>query len=603
MFDSKNFLKTVGRGPGVYLMFDQSRACIYIGKAKDLRKRLSSYFSRQKLHDKTALMLRQIAEIEIRTTFNEAEALLLESNLIKAKRPRYNIIFRDDKSYPYIRITTHQEYPRVSFYRGSLKNKGIFFGPYPSVGAVREVLSNLQKIIPVRHCSDSFFHNRSRPCLQYQIKRCSAPCVELIDKDNYRTEVEQVLLLLNGKSNALGELLTDRMETASAELQYEKAAEYRNRISALRAIQARKIDVLPDDRDIDVIGIAEKLGTIVFYVMFVRNGQNQGGRPYVVKPLLGESTDKVLAAFLSQYYLSSKIPKEIISSSQPARLALIQELLGTLSNRSIRFATSVRGKRKKAVEFANSQANERLEQYLIGKESYQIKFKALSKDLKYKDKPIRMECYDISHTGGEAVVGSQIVFTDNGPDRSAYRRFNIQNCIAGDDFGALKELLFRRFHKIRDGKGIIPDIVVIDGGRAHLKLASKTIEEINMVTKPILLSIAKGFNRKPNLDQTYGLSAGSVRKIELSRESFHLVQEARDEAHRFAITGHRLQRSASRKRSTLEGIEGIGPKRRQSLLKYFGGIKKIEEAGIGELAQAPGISVGIAKRIYDNFHH
>lgn len=582
-------------------MVDSDGGYLYIGKAKNLHRRLGSYFGRSGLPGKTKLMMSQVNHIETRITHTESEALLLENNLIKEKKPRYNVIFRDDKSYPYIRVTTHHPQPGISFYRGNLKQPGTFFGPYASVAAVREILSQLRKVVPVRHCSDSYFNNRSRPCLQYQIKRCSGPCVGLVDPSIYADDVRQVLMLLEGRNDSLAKLFTVKMEDAARILDYETAADYRNRISALREIQSRQNNLVPTDRDIDVVTAIERNGTMNVCVMYFRGGQNRGDRHYFFRPLLGQNSMGVLTAFLPQFYLRNVIPREIIVAPPPEAVDILANLFTEKAGHKVVIRANVRGWRAQALTLARNQAEDHLTRHLASKESYQYRFASLCRDLNVEDDAQRIECYDISHTGGEAAVASRVVFNRDGPDTSEYRRFNIKEAIPGDDYGALRETLTRRFRKISEGQGLIPDIVLIDGGKGHLRIAREIVERL-VPHELCLATIAKGAGRRPSLDRLYGYRDHRMTALQTSPTSLHLIQQIRDEAHRFAITGHRRQRSKRHTESPLEQISGVGSKRRQSLLRYFGGLKAIERAGVDELSRAPGISSNLARRIYQNFH-
>ena len=602
-FDGTALLRTVGCSAGVYLMEDSLGNCLYVGKAKNLRKRLANYFRKSELHGKTKLLVSQIAKVETINTHTEGEALLLENSLIKKNKPRYNVIFRDDKSYPYIRITVDQPYPGISFYRGSLNRPGLYFGPYASVAAVREILTQIQKLIPVRHCSDSYFSNRSRPCLQHQIRRCSAPCMDLINRSVYAEDIKQVILLLEGRNKLLAELFQNNMETAAKSLNYEVAGSYRDRISALREIEARQGALLPRDRDIDFITVVERAGVIIVCVMFIRFGQNHGNRHYIFRPRLGEDASYVLASFLPQFYLGNVVPREIIVHPPYNFDKSLTEFLSEQSGHVVTIKKNVRGRRAQVLLINRAQAEDHLDRYLTSKESYENRFKSLCQELNVDTDMCRIEGYDISHTGGEAVVASQVVFRSSGPDRSQYRYFNIKEANPGDDYGALREVLMRRFRNSTKDRslGTIPNILVVDGGKGQLRIAYEVISDLG-VQDVCLVGIAKGLGRKPNLDRMYAYKANVMTNLVLSKTTTHLVQEIRDEAHRFAITGHRRQSTKSRRRSTLEDIDGVGAKRRQLLLTHFGGLRSIEKAGIDEISRVRGISLRLAKNIYQHFH-
>ncbi len=554
--DGRKFVMTVSRSPGVYLMFDKDDACLYIGKAKNLQSRLISYFHKSNLKGKTKLMVAKIVRIETRITRTESEALLLENNLIKKMKPKYNVVFRVDKSYPYIEVTTNHSYPGVNFYRGRVKKEGTFFGPYANVSAVREILSQIQKIIPVRQCNDSYFRNRSRPCLQYQIKRCTAPCVELIDRDKYAEDVHELMMLLQGRNDSLARSFVHKMEIASRNLHYEDAASYRNKISALRDIEARTYSLLPHDREIDIVVAVENQDTVIVCVMFFRFGQSCGDRQYFFRPLLGEDAEQVISSFLPQFYLKNIIPKEIIVSPLPHSMSALNDLLSRKSEKKIVLKGRVKGRRARVLKTVKTQAEEYLSNYLASAETYRKRFRSLCKDLNH-DNATRIECYDISHTGGEATVASQIVYGTDGPEPAQYRRFNLDGINPSDDYDALRETFTRRFTGETNKQGLLPNILIIDGGKGHLRIAHEAIQEyvgVNMA----LASIAKGPGRNPKEDRVYVYKSGALVEAVITRTSMLLMQELRDEAHRFAITGHRRRRSKARMESSLQKIPGVG---------------------------------------------
>ena len=584
-------------------MSDTDENCLYVGKAKNLRNRLRTYFSTRNLPGKTRLLVEKINKIDIINTRTDHEALIVEHRLIKEKRPRYNIVFRDDKSYPYINVSTDQPYPSITFYRGRIRKNGQYFGPYSSVGAAREILSQIQKLIPVRQCSNSYFSNRSRPCLQYQIKRCSAPCVNFITKSDYRQDVNEVIMLLKGQSNLLSEIFEQRMRKASNSLDYETATNYRNRISALRELQSRHGNLFPQNKDIDVFGLDEMDGVVVICILFIRFGDINGHRCYTFRPTLGEDSRMILEAFIPQFYSRNTVPHEIIVPSVGEINREIPEYLTKISEHKTKIKTNVRGKRAKVLANAHNQAMDYLERYRESRENYSNKFNALYKTLEIRGSVESIECYDVSHINGKAIVGSKVVFTKMGPDTSQYRRFNIKTAKSGDDYGALKEMLTRRLETgyLDEKINTLPGLILVDGGKGQLNIAYKILDELNL-TKISIAGIAKGHSRNPKFDKIYILVNRKPKLKILDRSTMNFVQEIRNEAHRFALTGHRRKRSLTNKHSILEDIEGVGPKRRRSLLIHFGGLSSVQNASADELSQAKGISAKLAHTIYQTLH-
>ncbi len=601
-FDSRAFLKTLTSRPGVYRMMDGSGKVIYVGKARNLKKRLASYFRKNLSSPKTRSMVARIRQVEITITHTENEALILENNLIKELKPRYNILLRDDKSYPYIYLSSGHRHPRLALHRGARKRKGRYFGPYPSAGAVRETLNLMQKLFRVRQCEDAFYANRSRPCLQYQIKRCSAPCTGMISDVQYREDVRHAELFLEGRSNAVIDQLVERMQAASEALEFEQAARYRDQIAALRRIQERQY-VSGSGGDLDVIAAMVKNGIGCVQVFFIRNGRNLGNKSWFPRHTDDADAAELLAAFLPQYYLNGgrEIPSEILLN-QPLEEA--EWLAGVLSERAghkVELRHRLRGERSRWVRMAEANAGAALESLLAGKANLRSRFEALQEALELEELPCRIECFDISHTFGESPVGACVVFDLNGPVKSDYRRFNIREVAAGDDYAALEEALTRRYTRIKKGEGKLPDVLIIDGGKGQLARATRVLEELQ-ITGVTLLGIAKGPSRKPG-QETLFLS-GRERPLILQGNSpaLHLIQQLDGEAHRFAISGHRQRRGKARTTSVLEEIPGLGPKRRRQLLQQFGGLQEVARAGIDDLARVPGISRAMAGRIYERFH-
>ena len=596
VFDKEGFLKNLPSLPGVYVMLNKNGFYLYVGKASNLRKRLRSYFGPASRSARLTRLIAQVADIQLHITNTESEALLLENNLIKAHRPRYNILLRDDKSYPYIRLTIDQDFPGLSLYRGNLKQPGKYFGPFSSAGAARETLSQLQKIIPVRQCQDSYFSNRSRPCLQYQIKRCSAPCVGMISSDDYANDIQDSILLLEGKNEKLSKLLQDRMKQSAETLDYESAGRYRDRISALRRVQETQyISGRVNNSDV-FVAVREAHLTCVS-VMSIRNGQNLGSRHFFQSAALDETVPQVLKAILPQYYLSHPVPPELILFPAVSGSSKLAEFFSKRAARKVQIKTRVRDFRAQWLQLAKLNATESLARHIASKESYTTRLDDLANRLGFEGRPVRLECFDISHSSGEAPVGSCVVFDQEGSVSSQYRRFNIRDVKPGDDYGAIRQALERRYRRVRDSLEMAPDILFVDGGKGQLAIAETVLNEF-LLGDVMVVAVAKGIGRKMGRERLY--MSGSSRPLILSQTSgaLHLVQQIRDEAHRFAITGHRQQRSKTRMHSLLEDIPGIGTTRRQSLLHHFGGLQQVQRAAIEDLSKAPGISVNLAERIY-----
>ncbi len=604
-FDPRAFLKTLPGQPGVYRMLDADNTVVYVGKANNLKKRVASYFQKNITSPKTRVMVSRICNIEVTVTHTENEALLLENNLIKSLKPRYNVLYRDDKSYPYI-FLSDQLFPRLDFHRGAQRAGGRYFGPYPSAGAVRETLNLLQKLFPVRQCRDSFYNNRSRPCLQYQIKRCTAPCVGLIDQEHYLADVHHAELFLEGKSSEVIDELVQRMEQAAKNLEYEQAARYRDQIASLRRVQEKQY-ISAGSGDLDVVAATVERGQGCVQVFTIRGGQNLGNRSYYPKLEAGlletEDPTPLLDSFLPQYYLRAgrPVPTEILLSQVVSEAGLLAQVLSEQSGHKVTLSHRLRGQRARWVKMALNNARQALRIRLNSQSSLLQRFEALQEVLNLDEMPRRLECFDISHTMGEAPVASCVVFDTNGPLKADYRRFNIKDITPGDDYAAMHQALSRRYRRLREGEGKLPDILLIDGGKGQLSQAEEVMNELQ-VSGVTLLGVAKGPERKPGLENLH--LSGQEAEIILPADSraLHLIQHIRDEAHRFAITGHRQRRQRSRNTSPLEAIPGLGPKRRQSLLKQFGGLQEVARAGVEDLARVNGISPKLAQQIYDTFH-
>ena len=598
-FSSKSFIDSLTQRAGTYQMMDSDGSVLYVGKAKNLKKRVSSYFRKSGISAKTSALVKRISDIDITVTETETEALILEQNLIKKHRPAFNILMRDDKSYPYILLTDKDQWPRLSFHRGPKKHKGTYFGPYPSVNSVRESMSLLQRVFKVRQCEDSFFKNRSRPCLQYQINRCSGPCVDLATEEDYQTSVELTRKYLEGKSDEITKQLEQQMDRASDEMQYERAAEMRDQIKALRQVQAQQ--VIEKGRGIiDVIAASLERGQACIHILYIRQGRILGSRSFYPKIQLSETVEDLLSEFLPQIYLNghgrSDIPKEIITSNSFEGADALTKALEHLINRSVKIKHSVRGARAKWMELAARTANLNLQARLLSTQTVNQRFESLKDTLGFESTPERIECFDVSHSSGESTVASCVVFDSNGPVKNDYRKFNIKGVKANDDYAAMKQALERRYKRLVNGEGQMPDILLIDGGKGQLSVAKTALAELGVVGVTII-GVAKGTTRKAGFETLIFAEKNHV-ITDPDQAALHLIQQIRDEAHRFAITGHKQQRDKKRRISALEGIPGVGPKRRRDLLKHFGGIVEVKKASVADLMKVSNINKQVAESIY-----
>lgn len=599
-FDGKAFVSTLTSSPGVYRYFDEGGELLYVGKASSLKKRVGSYFLKPRMEPRIAAMVAQIARCEITVTRTEAEALLLESQLIKALKPRYNILLRDDKSYPYIYLSGGEEFPRLAFHRGARNQPGRYFGPFPSAFAVRESLNLMQKLFKVRQCEDSYFRNRSRPCLQYQIGRCTGPCVGLISTDDYRNDVRHAEMFLGGRGSAVTDELVAAMEQASASLNFERAAALRDQIATLRKLHAQN-HVQGATADMDVIACRIEAGIACVSVLFFRNGISLGTRDFYPRlPLDAEPAD-VLAQFVAQYYLDRPVPREIILGEPIPDEQLLADMLTQQCGHVVEIKARVRGDRAQFLQMAERNAQASLTSRIASRQTLGSRFEDLQNVLGLDESPKRIECFDISHTQGEATVASCVVFGPEGPEKSHYRRFNIAGITPGDDYAAMHQALTRRFRKVAEGEGARPDVLLIDGGTGQVAQAVDVLRDLG-ITGIEVVGVAKGPGRRAG-EETLVL-AGSNKEIHPGPTSpaLHLVAAVRDEAHRFAISGHRKRREKARERSVLEDVQGVGARRRTALLKAFGGLAGVEAAGVEELMQVKGIDRNLAKRIYDALH-
>ncbi len=596
-FDSRHFLATVTEAPGVYRMLDEHGETLYVGKARRLKARLASYF-RGALNAKTQALVARIADIQVTVTNSETEALLLEQTLIKEQRPPYNILLRDDKSYPFVFVTDRHPFPALEYKRARTRHDdGRYLGPYPSSTAVRESLSLMQKIFRIRNCEDSVFAHRTRPCLQYQIDRCTAPCVGHISEADYRRDLEHAIQCLEGKSEAVTRELTRDMEAASQALEFEEAARLRDQIQQLRQLQQRQF-VDTGSGDADVFALASRPGALCISVLALlgaRHHQPTNGLDLGPEALLGE--------FVSQFYLGQarEIPGEVITSHPLPDAELLAQALSEHAGKRIRVTDQVRSHRAQWQELARTNAEQQLAGQLANQTQLARRFEALREALGLEQAPERLECFDISHSQGEATVASCVVFDADGPRKSDYRRFNIEGIEPGDDYAAMRQALTRRFRRLAEGEGARPDILVVDGGKGQLNMAREVFAELG-VTGVMLLGVAKGSTRKAGLEILYLETVDRTLDLDATSPALHLLQHIRDESHRFAITGHRTKRDKARRTSTLEDIPGVGPRRRRELLRFFGGLQGVRQANRDELARVPGISATLADTIHRALH-
>ncbi|NQY03233.1 MAG: excinuclease ABC subunit UvrC [Halieaceae bacterium] len=602
-FDHENFLKSLTTRPGVYQMYAADGELLYVGKARNLRNRVGSYFRASGLTTKTMALVARIHDIQVTVTSTEVDALLLEHNLIKTHQPPYNILLKDDKSYPYIFLSSNDTFPRLSLHRGTKRKKGQYFGPYPSAGAVRESLHFLQKVFKVRQCEDSYFRNRSRPCLQYQIGRCTAPCVDAVSEDDYARQVEDTTLFLRGKSQELMVRLADDMEKAAGELAYEKAALYRDQLRQLQHVQASQ-GIEGTTGDLDILAAVVSAGRACVQVLFVRGARVLGSKTYYPPLKLDESPGDVLQAFLPQYYLSGHqaIPSEVIVNALPDDAETLAEAFTVQAGRKVQVRTRVREARARWLQLASQTATTNLEAHLAGKQSMQERLQSLQEALALIELPRRMECFDISHSSGEATVASCVVFDENGPRKADYRKFNIEGITGGDDYAAMQQALERRYRRLQKGEGALPDILFIDGGKGQVAQAMSVLSDLSIQGVRVV-GVAKGVTRKAGFETLIDGDSGAETQMNGDSPALHLIQHIRDEAHRFAITGHRARRDKARQQSLLEDIPGVGAKRRRELLRHFGSAKGVVNANVSELKKIQGISATLAQQIYDHLHN
>jgi excinuclease ABC subunit C len=600
-FDPRPILRHLGHRPGVYRFVAGDGEILYIGKSRDLKKRVSSYFRTSPRPGKTGFLVSQVRDIEVTVTRSEAEALVLENTLIKTHKPRFNVLLKDDKSFPYIRLDTTHEFPRLAFYRGSRRVPGRLFGPYPNVPAVRATLRDLQRLFRIRPCEDTYFAHRSRPCLQYQIERCSAPCVGLISAEDYARDLDHAIRFLEGRGSEIRADLVRRMETAAERLAFEEAARYRDQVARLAAIQEAAVGGEGGARDADALAACEQGGVYCVAAVFIRGGRILGSRTWFPRANPGTELPEILGAFVAQHYLGGNPPAEILTALPLEDESLLSRALSDQLGRQVLVRHRVRAPRSRWLEMATENARQALELRIAGTAGFTAQLAALGEALGLEAELRRVECFDVSHTAGEATVAACVVFTAEGPLKSDYRRFNIAGVAAGDDYAALRQALMRRYSRLKRGEGALPELLLLDGGAGQLAEAQAVLNELQLDGVE-LVAVAKGPTRRPGLERLF--LAGQPAPLILPRESgaLRFVQQVRDEAHRFAITGHRQRRARVRRVSPLEGIPGLGPKRRRQLLKELGGMQGVVAAGVEDLARVQGISRELAQRLYDALH-
>jgi len=600
VFDHKEYIASLPKRPGVYRMYGAGHELLYVGKARSLRDRVATYFAARNVDPKVQALVAQVSAIEVTVTNSETEALLLEYNLIKAHKPRFNIVLRDDKSFPYIHLYVEHEYPRLEFYRGPRSAPGRYFGPFPNAGAVRDTLNQLQKLFRIRNCRDSFFANRSRPCLQHQIGRCSAPCVGLISREAYAQDIAAAVKVLDGRSDEVSAELQARMEEAGGRLEFERAAQLRDQLAALKRVQAQQVVTAEGERDADAFAIVGEAGEYAVSVLLVRGGRNLGTNSYFPRAVLAEPHE-ALASFVMQYYASAEVPPEVLLGSRLEEAPALAEALGTRSGHAVEVKHPLRGLGARWVELTRENATQALRMHLAQRAGVDEMLLDLARELDLPEPPQRLECFDISHTGGEGTVASCVVFGPEGPLKKEYRRFNIRGVTPGDDYAALRQALERRYRHVRAGEVPAPDVLLIDGGAGQISQVHEVLAELGFADL-VLVGVAKGPDRRPGQERLFVYGAGAPVTPEAHLPAARLIQRIRDEAHRFAITGHRKKRARRYNESVLEVVPGLGPARRRALLKHFGGLQGVMRAGVADLTQVSGIGAALARSLYDHLH-
>jgi len=600
VFDPKEYSAALPRRPGVYRMFGGGHELLYVGKARSLRDRVATYFAARNVDPKVQALVQQITAIEVTVTNSETEALLLEYNLIKEHKPRFNVVLRDDKSFPYIHLDSRHEFPRLLFYRGPRTAPGRYFGPFPSAGAVRDTLNQLQKLFRIRNCRDSFFANRTRPCLQHQIGRCSAPCVGLITAAAYAQDIEAAVKVLEGRSDEVNAELAARMEEAGARLEFERAAQVRDQLAALKRIQAQQVVTAGAERDADVLVIIGAAGEYCVSVMLVRGGRNLGTTSYFPRAALAEP-DEALASFVMQYYADAEPPPEVLLGQALPDAAALAEALTARTGQKIEVRHPARGLAARWVDLTRDNAVQALRMRHAQRAGVEEMLAELTRALDLPEPPARLECFDISHTGGEGTVASCVVFGPEGPLKKEYRRFNITGVTPGDDYGALRQALERRYKHVRSGEVPAPDLLLIDGGAGQIAEVHGVLAGLGFADLA-LVGVAKGPDRRPGQERLFVYGSPAAVILEAHSPALRFIQRIRDEAHRFAITGHRRKRARRYNESVLEVVPGLGPAKRRALLKHFGGLQGVMRAGVADLTQVAGIGATLARSLYDHLH-
>jgi excinuclease ABC subunit C len=600
-FDPKAFVASLPQRPGVYRMLDASGTVIYVGKAKNLRSRVASYFRADQVSPKIVALVQCIAGIEVTLATSETEALLLEYNLIKEHRPRYNVILRDDKSFPYLHLSAH-EFPRLSFYRGTRRVAGRLFGPYPDSRAVRSTMHQLHKLFRIRGCKDSYFTHRSRPCLEHQIGRCTAPCVGLISREEYARNVDAAVMVLEGRNAELSTQLTAQMERAAESLEFEQAAALRDQLASLAKLQAQQFvsSAKSVRTDADVLALASSGPETCVSLMFVRGGRSLGASHFFPRALMSEP-EEVVSAFIAQHYLGREAPPQILTSVVVPDAEVLAAALTERTGKQVVIRQARKGLKARWVELCRQNAANALEMKVSSRASIRQQLDALREALALERTPLRLECFDVSHTQGEATVASCVVFGPEGPAKQEYRRFNIDDVQPGDDYAALRQAVLRRFRRVKAGESPVPDVLLIDGGPGQLAQAAAVLEEL-AVAPAAVVGVAKGADRRVGQERLFLLGQETPLILSSDSRALHLIQRVRDEAHRFAITGHRRSRAKSRQSSILESVPGLGPARRRELLRHFGGLQGVLRAGVEDLTAVRGISRGLAENVYDHLH-
>jgi excinuclease ABC subunit C len=598
-FDPAEFLAGLPNLPGVYRFKNAAGEPIYVGKAGDLKKRVQSYFQKTHPSPRTAMMVSQIAGAEITVTQTEAEALLVENNLIKSLSPRYNVLFRDDKSYGYILVTGHK-YPQIRFYRGAHTKGNRYFGPFPSAWSIRETIGHLQKIFLLRTCDDTVFAHRSRPCLLHQIHRCSGPCVGLIGEEDYNRDVNHAAQFLEGKENVVIEEISAKMNAAADAMQYEEAAHYRDQIRMLQRILSGQAAEATGAGDVDIVATVERENVWCVTLAMVRGGRHLGDRSFFPVNAAGHDAPTVVEAFLTQHYAQQPVPGKVVCDDVEDASTL-QDMLAEVAGRAVKLVTRPIGESRTWLDMARRNASLALMQRLSAQANQETRVAALQEFLASESPIQRIECFDISHTMGEAPIASCVVYDHGAMQNSEYRRYNVKGVEPGDDYGAMRFALDKRYRKLADGEGKTPDLILIDGGLGQLNAARGVMTDLGLHAIR-MIGVAKGVERKPGMEQLFLAGEDDPRRLSPDHPALHLIQQVRDEAHRFAITGHRARRGKARTASRLEEIHAVGPTRRKKLLEHFGGLQGVLAASVDDLARVEGISRTLAERIYQELH-